>query len=128
MPDEKPNGFKPGMFGSGPPPLPDGYFGPPYFEIHDAGWAVIVFAAVLAALLGWVAFGHAHSFYEAACCSNADCAPISSQRVTEGSFGYAVDGKPIPQNIIRRAPDGQFHLCQPLMGQIRCLYAPDRGV
>lgn len=69
-----------------------------------------------------------HSFYDPVCCSDNDCAPIASQRVTERGNGYAVDGTAIPQNLLRQSPDGQYHLCQPKGGAVRCLYVIPRGV
>lgn len=35
------------------PPDPPGFYGPPYFEIHPEGWAIIIVVLALVALGIW---------------------------------------------------------------------------
>lgn len=67
----------------------------------------------------------AHEWYEAACCSGHDCAPIAFSRVQVNSAGFLIDGKfSVPFKDVRRSMDGSYHACFPNPETLRCFYAP----
>lgn len=89
----------------------------------------------------------AHDWYDPACCSGHDCAPVSSLTVTAGPGGWHVRLRPgdhfmvesvidpiIPYDEARESQDGSFHACvvssySDVTKQIvRCLYAPPMGM
>lgn len=88
-----------------------------------------------------VAYGH--SWYDSACCSNKDCAPLVDGDVVEQSQGWYIQsiGEHVPYNSrkIRISKDKHFHVCKVPHTEyrngektvtyfIRCLYIPGFGV
>lgn len=72
--------------------------------------------------------------YDAACCFDRDCRPISSSAVKEGPDGYliTIDNETVPytDTRIKDSPDGLFHWCTVDGrddGRTICLYVPPRG-
>lgn len=75
----------------------------------------------------------AHSWYEPACCSGQDCAPLTREStvVPGNAGGYQVTVKPgagtvfFPQEKVRPSQDGLYHACISLSaGTPICLYVP----
>jgi hypothetical protein len=95
------------------------------------GWCIIV----MLALVGVVALtrtARSHSWYDADCCSDRDCEPVSAVTfvasdttsvpimVVTTSFGT----KPVtPQTKIRESKDGRMHACI-YHDKLICLYLP----
>jgi len=70
--------------------------------------------AGLCAVIWWlVGPVFAHDWYEPACCSNKDCAPISDDEVTEmnGGFFLKTRNEFVAFKDTRQGKDDQFHLC-----------------
>lgn len=90
----------------------------------------------LLALAGAVIAGSArisaHSWYEPACCSDTDCAPLPAGASVEPvRGGYVVrmtpDGAPVffGYDKVRPSRDGEIHACiGPQSGTPFCLYMP----
>lgn len=72
---------------------------------------------------------HAHSWYDAYCCSGQDCTPIDAERVRIVTGGYLLDGKVfIPNDQARNSQDGDYHACfWPNPETLRCFYRPQMG-
>lgn len=97
-------------------------------------------AAVLTLLCGpaW-----AHDWYDPACCSGEDCAPVEVDVVTATVMGWLVEVDvgdhplakkhqtlviPYDDPRIRRSLDQDFHVCLGLLSnRIYCVYVPDFG-
>ena len=106
---------------------------------------VLIWLLVLAGIV--VAFhvtpAFAHSWYDGACCSDKDCAPIPREYVTERKDGYEVHipagGHPLVDEPLdafvpygdskdRRSHDANFHGCiSAYSGKLICLYSPVNG-
>lgn len=72
----------------------------------------VLFLILIAALYGGSAF--AHDWYEAACCSGQDCAPVPDGTVTETDHGVEVKGwgtMAESDSRLRWSQDDQDHLC-----------------
>lgn len=82
---------------------------------------------------------HAHDWYEPACCSDTDCAPIPDTAVREGPNGYEVTLQPgqhpmvkaplsyvVPYDKAKQSPDGKYHACITATGYRPCFYAGGR--
>lgn len=84
----------------------------------------------------------AHSWYDAACCSTTDCAPIPTRAVTAAQEGWVVmlqgsdhpqiDGPvvftvPYGSRRERKSQDMNFHACLRRTGKPICLYVPPMG-
>lgn len=90
----------------------------------------IATAALVAVFLCLVKAAGAHGFYEVACCSDRDCAPVDDGRVTQIDGGYIVDGEFVPQRDprVRRPINEQFHLCKHVTtGALLCIYPKLQG-
>jgi hypothetical protein len=92
----------------------------------------ILILATLIAFFAMVNLAFAHSFYDAACCSDRDCEPITFDSVTETRTGYEVSyfskqGFPVhgfmPREKTRHSQDGRFHGCA-TSTRFLCLYVP----
>lgn len=88
-----------------------------------------IFAA--AALAAGLALGAgtaaAHSWYDPWCCSDRDCNPYPSAKVSVTDVGYRLDdGTLVPFDEARTSQDGNYHRCV-LNGRQRCFYAPPMG-
>jgi hypothetical protein len=75
-----------------------------------------VFLKGIAAILGvTLATGaHAHGWYEAACCSGTDCAPVDDAAVEEMADGVHVDGFGVlsySDPRLRWSKDFEAHVC-----------------
>lgn len=84
---------------------------------------------ILSILLLSCATAAAHEWYPPSCCSGGDCAPLADERVSTTSTGYVVDGKfHVPHSQVRKSMDGRYHGCFPRPTELRCLFAPPRGM
>lgn len=109
-------------------------------------WLIAIVAAVAALLFGALLTSYsarAHTSdtgfeYEAACCSDRDCAPAADSDVVPAAGGWFVPRfnllVPYDSRIVRRAPDGRFHFCVGVgvrdgahVEILRCLYVPEFG-
>lgn len=68
--------------------------------------------------------------YDAICCSNQDCRPISAREVEATARGWRIKrtGALVPFSQARQSKDGAFHWCTvdgSDNGKTICLYAPD---
>jgi hypothetical protein len=74
-----------------------------------------------------VAFGH--SWYDAECCSDRDCAPIEyAPRPLPGGSFLLNTGEVVEPGRVKWSRDEHYHLCRsPNTGQIYCLYVPPQG-
>lgn len=103
-----------------------------------------IFLVVVIANKAW-----GYSWYDPACCSTNDCAPIPALSVTAGPDGWHVRLKPGEHPMVTRGPieafvpydealpsqDGGFHACgrnqsspsNTMADPIICLYVPDTG-
>lgn len=71
----------------------------------------------------------AHSFYEAACCSNQDCSPVSNSYARATAAGWYIPSRDetvaYDSTKIRMSPDGKFHACiLKNTKALLCLYVP----
>lgn len=85
----------------------------------------------------------AHSWYDAACCDDTDCAPVHASVVRATADGWLVRIRPgghvnyrkdqdllLPYDDrkVRHSQDGEFHVClSPLSNTIYCIYVPVMG-
>jgi hypothetical protein len=102
--------------------------------------AVVV---MLVALAIYATKAFAHSWYDPACCSGRDCAPIpvSALKLTAGGT-YVLTLSPgqhpmvtetrsyyISEARVRRSQDGDVHACIDPTGRLLlCLYMPEAGI
>lgn len=87
---------------------------------------------LLASVLALAVVNHAcgHSFYDPACCSDRDCAPLAPLRVSAAPGGYLIDGVHfVAEKDARPSPDKDYHGCFPVPTpwQLRCFWAPKPG-
>jgi hypothetical protein len=114
-----------------------------------AGLAIIAAGLFFFLMVVMVEKAYGHSWYDPACCSVNDCAPIPTMAVTAGPDGWHVRLKPGEHPMVTRGPieavvpydealpsqDGGFHACvrdqsspSSVMAEpIICLYVPDVG-
>lgn len=85
---------------------------------------------------GLVTKVYAHSFYDASCCNDRDCAPLAPEQVQVTPNGYVLpNGQTVPFGQERVSPDKDYHWCrypgtQPLVHPYNervCFYAPAQG-
>lgn len=115
-------------------------------------WAIVALAVLggpflliaITIYFSWPA--KSHSFYDAICCSDRDCAPIAANMVRETPAGYRVTinpgshpmwpaDKPAPLSIlyeyrsdkIKPTRDGAWHVCINAAGDPLCLYVTGGG-
>jgi hypothetical protein len=100
---------------------------------------LVFFFVVLVAFLTfvlWSEVAKAHSFYEASCCNDRDCAPLPPEQVQVTPQGYVLpNGQTVPFGQERVSPDKDYHWCrypgtQPLVHPYNervCFYAPSQG-
>ena len=92
------------------------------------------FALCLAALLVCTPEGaRAHSWYEAACCSERDCVPVEEGVVVEKTDGVHVQGHGILNRMdprLRMSRDDRDHLCiaQHSSTKLLCVYRKPNGM
>lgn len=91
--------------------------------------------AVLAVLLCWNYPASAHSWYDAFCCSEKDCAPLADgASVTSVEGGFVVIMRPgdkplfFPFAKVKPSQDSDWHACISPGGDPLCLYRPDREI
>lgn len=90
----------------------------------------------------WVSGAAAHEWYDPACCSVDDCAPVAADVVRATDEGWLVEVLPgqhpyvsrpirlvIPygSHKVRSSQDDQFHLCVGRSQNIFCVYVPMFG-
>jgi hypothetical protein len=100
---------------------------------HHGGMSMGKFLAIAAvaiyAVLLFALPAPAHEWYPPSCCSGGDCAPIAEQRVRATPTGYLVDEKfPVKHSEVRKSMDGRYHGCFPKPTELRCFFAPPRGL
>jgi hypothetical protein len=110
---------------------------------------LIVGAALLAlAVAAWALPARAHSWYDAGCCHDRDCAPAPKGAVTRAPGGWHVQMNPwetpasiavdqfLPDSFgqFHKSQDENFHVCVGIattskgpLGFVRCLYLPEYG-
>lgn len=95
----------------------------------------IMVAVAVSILIGLTLIAKAHEAprgwtYPHECCSERDCAPINSNRVWAlNTGGYVIDGKHhVASDRVRTAPDGIYHACFTVPGNLRCFFAPPKGM
>lgn len=105
---------------------------------NSAIWTIVIIVVALA-LLVLAAFAmvrevRAHSFYEPACCSDDDCAPLPDGAVKITADGYVWNGTlfPFGSPKLRVSPDGEYHGCEYWIARAGkwnrpCLYVPPAG-
>ena len=79
----------------------------------------LMLAALWAMLLVfWLSPAWAHSWYEWACCSDQDCAPMGPDEYSfdDGHIVIHATGERIPLEDTQPSLDGQFHRCVYLNG------------
>jgi hypothetical protein len=64
-------------------------------------------------IIATVFFGsaYAHDWYDAACCSGADCHKIACEAITEKGQSLFYDGYEFVNSMIRPSQDGACHVC-----------------
>ena len=95
------------------------------------GWCIIVALALLITF-ALARPARSHSWYDADCCSDRDCEPVSAVAFVAGdsnsvpvmvvttNFGT----KPVtPETKIRESKDSRMHACI-YLGKLICLYLP----
>lgn len=106
-------------------------------------WRIAAYAIIAFLLLVLVAsVVHAHAWYDAYCCNDEDCRPVSNaaegwSEVELNSIGYVWTSSrsgirhviPHGDDRIRPSRDGEFHACElpdAALGYeyARCLYVP----
>jgi hypothetical protein len=106
-------------------------------SFHDARRATPVELCVVVALAMAMAVAatrpaRAHSWYDADCCSDHDCEPVSAvsyvasdtQSLPVMVVTTNLGTKPVtPQTKIRQSKDSKMHACI-YQGQLLCLYLP----
>lgn len=101
-------------------------------------WLVRLLVASLIVLTMLTISGRvmAHSFYDATCCNDRDCAPLAPEQVQVTPQGYVLpNGQTVPFGQERVSPDKDYHWCrypgtQPLVHPYNervCFYAPSQG-
>lgn len=91
----------------------------------------IVFAAfVLFLLIYEPNRAAAHEWYPPLCCSGGDCSPLDPKRVIElTAGGFLIDNRfYVPQKDVGPSLDGRYHACFPKPDDMRCFFAPGRGI
>jgi len=85
----------------------------------------IVFCAALFAATSALA----HGWYDHACCSDRDCAPVPAETVTEVPGGWRLkSGEFIERGNEKKSQDEDYHVCRVNgTGAVLCLYVPSRG-
>lgn len=72
-----------------------------------------------------------HSFYDAECCSDRDCAPMPESETPKplpGGSWLLNTGEVVERAKVKWSPDGRYHLCRMPGGtHIFCLYVPPMG-
>ena len=96
-----------------------------------------LFATLIGCLAATPAASHeAHTGwrYDAKCCQDRDCRPISATAIKEGPDGYFIilghETIPYRDHRIKDSPDGLYHWCSVNGrddGRTICLYVPPRG-
>ncbi len=79
-----------------------------------------------------------HDWYPVGCCSGKDCAPVKN--VIESKNGYVITVKKgehpmvyydreffVPYGKEDFSPDGQYHLCISMTGEVLCFFAGAKG-
>ena len=69
-------------------------------------------------------------FYDAACCSNKDCAPIDDAEVEESDAGFFLKTRQefVPREKTKQGRDENFHLCvNQFNGSLLCFYRKFSG-
>jgi hypothetical protein len=92
----------------------------------------IAVIAVSCALIWWlVGPVFSHEWYDAACCSNKDCAPIPDSDVADlGEGGFYIHSRKehIAFKDTRQGKDDQYHLCvNQATGARLCFYRKYSG-
>jgi hypothetical protein len=93
-------------------------------------WIVVVAGILVLAFVAWTTPLRAHSWYEAACCSQRDCAPVEDGVVAEKSDGVHVQGHGIlsrTDSRLRMSRDDRDHICQET-GKLLCVYRKPNGM
>ena len=83
----------------------------------------------------------AHEWYDAACCSGFDCAPVAVETVQSVPGGYLLTIEPGQHPLVfqrieefvsyddadrfRASQDDQWHVCIFPAGKVRCVYQPE---
>jgi hypothetical protein len=90
--------------------------------------------------LATVGAAQAHSWYDADCCSAADCEMVKGSPDSvvfygdNGGYWRLPDGQTVPASQTRQSIDNEFHWCRYATGKIieanqtKCLYVPGGGV
>jgi hypothetical protein len=68
--------------------------------------------------------------YDAACCSDRDCAPLPEGSVQERADGFLLKttGELVGRDKAKRGQDEYYHLCRSVYSKaIYCIYLPQRG-
>ena len=71
-----------------------------------------------------------HEWYPPLCCSGGDCAPLDPKRVIElTAGGFLIDNRfYVPQKDVGPSLDGRYHACFPKPDDMKCFFAPGRGI
>lgn len=86
----------------------------------------VAFAVIMVTVVNLFFPARAHSWYDAACCSERDCHPIPPLRETPA--GYVWNSRIVPHAETKPSADNQFHECVNSSGTLLCLYVPPRGM
>lgn len=87
---------------------------------HELSWWLLAAAVGIMVIMATPV--RAHSWYDPACCSEHDCAPLdATPRPAPG--GYTALGHFFPKEMLRPSRDNRWHACI-RGGRPLCLYAP----
>ncbi len=92
--------------------------------------SAIAVAVLCAAFLCVMKAAGAHSWYEARCCSDKDCAPIDDSDVVERDGGYFIKSRNefVLEKDTRPGQDDQYHICINALTNTRlCFYRKFNG-
>lgn len=89
-------------------------------DIALIGGMIALGAVIL--LIAAVQGAQAHSWYDYTCCSSRDCRPTND--VQEVRDGWIAEGSHVSRDRTKPSQDGQYHICRPQGGPVRCLYIP----
>lgn len=101
----------------------------------------LIACAAAVAAIAWATSARSHSWYEARCCHDQDCAAIPADRLTYTAAGPRLvlyPGEhmmvrepvvlPVERDMIRPSQDGDIHACiqrrAPGVYRLICLYVP----
>lgn len=100
--------------------------------MHRSGFLWLLATCTAFATVAWAILpARGHSFYEPACCSERDCAPVADGVVVEKPDGVHVRGHDVLSRTdprLRWSRDDRDHLCVSPSSKLLCVYRRPNGV